>query len=214
MASTSSLKSVIKSEKFPCHRIPNQSIPPVIVINDGSQHSSAGNNDSNSESANGGHAASSPAASSQPVAATRAPPETMTNRPRYGRVVISLENPILPEETIKNTPSQIDGLDCETENDLRITGCKLIQISGVLLRLPQVSCRVWRFLFGFSELNSFYLLFRLQWPLVRCCFNATTTANHLSAFQWRSPPWPVLFSHPKWKRLLGEFVISSMCFII
>ena len=57
---------------------------------------------------------------------------------KYGQVVISLENPILPNEMIENTPSSLDGLDQETEHDLRITGCKLIQISGVLLRLPQV----------------------------------------------------------------------------
>ena len=60
------------------------------------------------------------------------------NRLKYGRVVILLENPILPEETIANTPSMADGLEPMVENDLRITGCKLIQISGILLRLPQV----------------------------------------------------------------------------
>lgn len=75
--------------------------------------------------------------------------------PKYGRVVISLENPILPEETIKNTPSQIDGLDHETENDLRITGCKLIQISGILLRLPQVRWLFLEFLFCFKLTDIF-----------------------------------------------------------
>lgn len=64
--------------------------------------------------------------------------DTANRLKSYGRVVILLENPILPNETILNTPSMIDGLEPEVENDLRITGCKLIQISGILLRLPQV----------------------------------------------------------------------------
>ena len=57
---------------------------------------------------------------------------------KYGHVVVSVENPILPNEIIENTPSSLDGLDQETEHDLRITGCKLIQTSGILLRLSQV----------------------------------------------------------------------------
>lgn len=64
--------------------------------------------------------------------------QSSNNRLKYGRVVILLENPILPKETILNTPSKADNLDPDIENDLRITGCKLIQISGILLRLPQV----------------------------------------------------------------------------
>lgn len=55
-----------------------------------------------------------------------------------GKIILSLENTILPEEKLKSTPSVEDGLDFENEVDLRILGCELIQVSGILLKLPQV----------------------------------------------------------------------------
>lgn len=82
------------------------------------------------------------------------------NRLKYGRVVILLENPILPKEIISNTPSKADNLADEIENDLRITGCKLIQISGILLRLPQV-CRIKSFYEKFIFLK-FHFSFVVQ----------------------------------------------------
>lgn len=57
----------------------------------------------------------------------------------YGKILLSLTNCLLPEEKLTPTPSKIDGLDCETEIDLRILGCELIQTAGILLKLPQVS---------------------------------------------------------------------------
>ncbi|KPL94043.1 cyclin-L2-like protein [Sarcoptes scabiei] len=66
---------------------------------------------------------------------------------KYGKVLILLENPILPAEKIINTPSMADGLDFSIENDLRIIGCHLIQISGILLRLPQVAMATGQVLF-------------------------------------------------------------------
>jgi hypothetical protein len=56
----------------------------------------------------------------------------------YGRVIINLENCLLPTERLACTASSLDGLDPETEMDLRILGCELIQTAGILLRLPQV----------------------------------------------------------------------------
>lgn len=56
----------------------------------------------------------------------------------YGQIVISLENCLLPDTKLEQTPSQLDGLDRETEIDLRILGCELIQTAGILLKLPQV----------------------------------------------------------------------------
>lgn len=60
------------------------------------------------------------------------------NAKSYGKVVLTLKNQLLPEEKLTNTPSQSDGLDLETETDLRIYGCELIQTAGILLKLPQV----------------------------------------------------------------------------
>lgn len=57
----------------------------------------------------------------------------------YGKIVLTLENAILPAEKLEtNTVSQEDGLTRETEVDLRILGCELIQTAGILLKLPQV----------------------------------------------------------------------------
>lgn len=57
----------------------------------------------------------------------------------YGKIVLTLYNCLLPEAVFKETPSQTDGLDIETETDLRILGCEMIQTAGILLKLPQVA---------------------------------------------------------------------------
>lgn len=57
----------------------------------------------------------------------------------YGKIILTLKNQLLPEDKLIATPSQLDGLDSETETDLRIYGCELIQTAGILLKLPQVS---------------------------------------------------------------------------
>lgn len=59
----------------------------------------------------------------------------------YGKIVLSLENCLLPTEKLSKSPSVADGLDPETECDLRIIGCELIQTAGILLKLPQVCHR-------------------------------------------------------------------------
>ncbi|XP_015117044.1 cyclin-L1 [Diachasma alloeum] len=61
------------------------------------------------------------------------------NAKPYGKIVLTLQNCLLPEEKLKSTPSHLDGLDAETETDLRILGCELIQTAGILLKLPQVA---------------------------------------------------------------------------
>jgi len=74
-----------------------------------------------------------------------APTAKSTNTPNapnaklYGKIVLTLQNCLLPDEKLNSTPSHLDGLDAETETDLRILGCELIQTAGILLKLPQVS---------------------------------------------------------------------------
>lgn len=65
----------------------------------------------------------------------------------YGKIVLTLENCLLPETKLDLTPSQVDGLDRETEIDLRILGCELIQTAGILLKLPQVAMATGQVLF-------------------------------------------------------------------
>ena len=56
----------------------------------------------------------------------------------FSKVIISLENCLIPIDKLTPTPSEQDGLDKDIELDLRILGCELIQTSGILLKLPQV----------------------------------------------------------------------------
>uniref|UniRef100_A0A1B0GLH9 Putative cdk9 kinase-activating protein cyclin t n=1 Tax=Lutzomyia longipalpis TaxID=7200 RepID=A0A1B0GLH9_LUTLO len=76
--------------------------------------------------------------------------EESTTKPMqriYGQIVISLENCLLPDTKLEQTPSHLDGLDRETEIDLRILGCELIQTAGILLKLPQVAMATGQVLF-------------------------------------------------------------------
>ena len=59
----------------------------------------------------------------------------------YSEVYLTIDNSLIPEERLSPTPSMLDGLDLNTETDLRILGCELIQSAGILLRLPQVNTR-------------------------------------------------------------------------
>ena len=56
----------------------------------------------------------------------------------FSSIVLTLENCIIPEERLRNTPSLKDGVNPELEVDLRLTGCEYIQSAGLLLKLPQV----------------------------------------------------------------------------
>uniref|UniRef100_A0A0N5ABG6 Cyclin N-terminal domain-containing protein n=1 Tax=Syphacia muris TaxID=451379 RepID=A0A0N5ABG6_9BILA len=62
----------------------------------------------------------------------------------YSSINISADKWLLtmdPESTAKleTPPSLADGLDLETEKDLRYLGCEIIQSGAILLRLPQVA---------------------------------------------------------------------------
>ncbi|TNN18259.1 Cyclin-L2 isoform 1 [Schistosoma japonicum] len=79
----------------------------------------------------------------------------------YCGVNLTIHNIIIPEERLFPTPSQMDKMDYETEIDLRIVGCELIQDSGVLLRLPQVAMATaqvlyQRFFYSKSFVRHFY----------------------------------------------------------
>lgn len=63
---------------------------------------------------------------------------TVTMERDFSKVILTLENVLIPEEKLSPTPSMLDGLDLDTETDLRILGCELIQTAGILLKLPQV----------------------------------------------------------------------------
>lgn len=67
-------------------------------------------------------------------------PAVATSQWTFGKVKISLENLILPDDRLYPTPSMLEGLDSRTEWHLRRLGCDFIQHAGILLKLPQVGC--------------------------------------------------------------------------
>ena len=64
--------------------------------------------------------------------------ENTLSKRDFSRVILTLENVLIPNEKLSPSPYVQDGLDIDMETDLRILGCKLIQTSGILLKLPQV----------------------------------------------------------------------------
>ncbi|NXP76054.1 CCNL1 protein, partial [Ramphastos sulfuratus] len=87
---------------------------------------------------------SAPAGSGAPVPG---PGAVLIGDRLYSGVLITLENCLLPEHTLRFTPSMSSGLDPDTETELRVTGCELIQAAGILLRLPQVAMATGQVLF-------------------------------------------------------------------
>lgn len=68
--------------------------------------------------------------------------EKETLKRTYGKIVLTLENAIIPLLDAESSVSQQDGLAKQTELDLRFLGCELIQTAGILLKLPQVSAEL------------------------------------------------------------------------
>ncbi|CDW55304.1 Cyclin N domain containing protein [Trichuris trichiura] len=85
----------------------------------------------------------------------------------YRRIELSLENAILPLERLSRPPSVEDGLDLETERNLRFLGCQLIQTAAILLRVPQVAAAAGQVL---------YQRFYYSKSFVRCNFEHTAMA--------------------------------------
>ena len=58
---------------------------------------------------------------------------------KWGPVILTISNSVLPLEKLCPTPSSQDGMTQAVEDDLRNLGCNLIQTAGKLLKLPQVA---------------------------------------------------------------------------
>lgn len=57
----------------------------------------------------------------------------------YSEVWLTIDYCLLPPERLQKSPSAEHGLSADTEEQLRMRGCDMIQAAGILLRLPQVS---------------------------------------------------------------------------
>lgn len=61
------------------------------------------------------------------------------NGKEYHSVEIQLGSVLIPKDKLENTPSMDEGIDRETESELRAMGGELIAKAGIYLRLPQVA---------------------------------------------------------------------------
>lgn len=114
---------------------------------------------------------------------------------QFGKIILTLENCLLSDNKLQETPSQQDGLDKETETNLRILGCELIQIAGILLKLPQVNQNIQliiRIIFLLKYLflaryivYSIYINFRSRWLLDKYYFNDFIIRSHISVITWK-----------------------------
>ena len=110
----------------------------------------------------------------------------------YSKILLSLDNCIVPKERLLNTPSRQDGVGCELEVKLRLLGCECIQTAGLLLKLPQVSLRTLEkgtencFIRPSTNFLS-VLLSHCRWPwlLHKSCFRGSTTPNLSSNTAYR-----------------------------
>uniref|UniRef100_A0A8D0DJ96 Cyclin L1 n=1 Tax=Salvator merianae TaxID=96440 RepID=A0A8D0DJ96_SALMN len=93
--------------------------------------------------ASGGPHASAP----PPPSSSSLPAGILIGDRLYSEVSLTIDHSLIPEERLSPTPSMQDGLDLQSETDLRILGCELIQAAGILLRLPQVAMATGQVLF-------------------------------------------------------------------
>lgn len=81
--------------------------------------------------------------STQDIVLTSLGPEKPSVTPvlqrKFGSIIISLENCLLPPERLHPTPSILEGMEARTEWYLRRLGCDIIQHAGILLKLPQTA---------------------------------------------------------------------------
>ncbi|XP_067641673.1 cyclin-L1 isoform X2 [Eurosta solidaginis] len=86
----------------------------------------------------------------------------------FNNIVLTLENSLIPEAKLKATPSHVDGLDPETEKDLRILGCELIQTAGILLKLPQVAMATGQVIFQRFFYSKSFVRYNMETVAMSC----------------------------------------------
>uniref|UniRef100_A0A915C191 Cyclin-like domain-containing protein n=1 Tax=Parascaris univalens TaxID=6257 RepID=A0A915C191_PARUN len=111
-------------------------------------------------------------------------PSSFGQRRLYSSINISAEKWLLTLDEkslakLENPPSLADGLDRQTEQDLRYLGCEIIQSGAILLRIPQVAAATAQIL---------YQRFYYQRSFVRQHFESTVMACLLLASKIEEAP--------------------------
>uniref|UniRef100_W8BWR5 Cyclin-L1 n=1 Tax=Ceratitis capitata TaxID=7213 RepID=W8BWR5_CERCA len=86
----------------------------------------------------------------------------------FNKIVLTLENSLIHEAKLNATPSHVDGLDPETEKDLRILGCELIQTAGILLKLPQVAMATGQVIFQRFFYSKSFVRYNMETVAMSC----------------------------------------------
>lgn len=86
----------------------------------------------------------------------------------FEKIHLNLENCVVPNDRLLNTPSAKLGMSHELEVDLRVTGCEYIQAAGMLLQLPQVAMATAQVLFQRFYYAKSFVDFKVRVSLVPC----------------------------------------------
>lgn len=91
----------------------------------------------------------------------------------FGKIILTLKNCLLSDNKLLTTPSTQDGLNKEIETDLRILGCELIQVAGILLKLPQVAMATGQVLFQRFYYSKSYIRHNMETTAMSCIYLAS-----------------------------------------
>lgn len=90
-----------------------------------------------------------------------------------GKMLITNKNYILTDSILNSSPSQRDGLDCDTEVDYRIMGYDLIQETGKLLQLPKFVVYTAQMLFQRYYYFKSFIRYEMEHTAMSCIHLAT-----------------------------------------
>ena len=95
------------------------------------------------------------------------------------KIVLKLDCCLVPKENLDKSPSFIDGLSVEDEEDLRSAICERIQSAGTLLRLPQIAIATAQVLFHrFFYLKSM-IRHQIEPTAIACVYLASKIEEHV-----------------------------------
>ncbi|CAI4229532.1 unnamed protein product [Auanema sp. JU1783] len=105
-------------------------------------------------------------------------PSSFNMRPIYSRVDINCDKWLLTMDDasklkLETPPTLADGIDIETEKELRFLGCELIQAGAILLRLPQTAAATGQILFQRFYFQKSFVNYMLEHTVMACLLLAS-----------------------------------------